>query len=171
MASLTREDVIDHYALYGLVSAIAAERAAVRLTEQQLDELERINEVMGEELRSDTTDYGLLEQLNNDFHRRLISTGSSDRLRAVLRVLARGIPSSFYEFTEGSSEEAHSAHNEILAALRARDGAASGAAMVRHLRASGELCAQHLERQGFWARSSPLTVVSEDLAHGPEARP
>lgn len=146
VADLTPDDVRDHYQIYGLVSAVAAERAATRLSDSQLDDMAAMLEEM--ETSKDPT---RLEHLNHQFHRAINRSGGSQRLHSVLRLLADSIPARFYEFTTGWSEIAHTDHQEILAALRDRNPQAARDAMAEHLRQGGERAVMLLEKVGFWS--------------------
>jgi DNA-binding GntR family transcriptional regulator len=145
VADLTPDDVRDHYHIYGLVSAIAAERAAERLSEKQLADLDAMLDEM-----ASSRDPARLEHLNHQFHRTINLAGGSQRLNSVLRLLADSIPARFYEFTTGWSAVAHEDHTRILEALRDRDPDAARQAMAEHLREGGERAVGLLEQVGFW---------------------
>ena len=156
IAPLTPDDVRDHYRIYGLLSGIAAERAAERLTEEELDELDLLLTRMDAEgLPSDD-----LETLNFAFHRTINRAGGSNRLGAVLRSLADSIPTRFYEFTTGWSELAAEHHRSILAALRARDAQEASAAMADHLTSGGDYAVRLLAESGFWDHDHEVGVSS-----------
>lgn len=149
VADLTPDDVRDHYHIYGIISAAAAERAAERLSDAQLDTIDDIVEEM-----STTRDAARLEDLNHELHRLINQVGGSERLRSVLRLLAGSIPARFYEFTPNWAETAHRDHLRIAAALRARDAAAASTAMAEHLRQGGDAAVALLERIGFWTATA-----------------
>lgn len=144
VATLSRLDIADHYNIFGLLSGLAAERAAANLTDAELDELEQIVAQMGDNSSADDSD------LNFRFHRLINRASGSRRLLSVLGLLSNSIPPHFFEFTPGWTESADEAHRRILAALRARDAAGAREEMERHLRASAEHSVRVLERLGFW---------------------
>lgn len=147
VAQLTPDDVRDHYRIYGLLSAIAAERAARLLTDDELDELDRLLAAMeAADVPADE-----LEALNFEFHRMINRAGGSNRLAAVLRLFADSIPTRFYEFTTGWSDHAADHHRVILRALRARDAQAASQAMADHLTSGGDYAVRLLAESGFWA--------------------
>jgi DNA-binding GntR family transcriptional regulator len=146
VAELEPDDVRDHYYIFGLVSGLAAERAAERLTEDELDELGALVDEMDE-----VTDPERLETLNFEFHQLINRAGGSGRQLAILRILAASLPARFYSFTEAWPAEARRHHHEILASLRRRDAAAARYATVDHLRAGGEIAVEMLRERGFWA--------------------
>lgn len=145
VAAIEPEDVLDHYKIYGLLAGLAAERAAANLSEEELDELEAVLREMDR-----TTDPALLEELNIRFHRGISLAGSSGRLRAVLQVVAKSLPTRFFEFTEGWADRAQRHHWEILEALRERDGDRAFERVVSHLAAGGEYAVEVLTARGFW---------------------
>jgi DNA-binding GntR family transcriptional regulator len=144
VAELQRADVLDHYLIYGLVSGIAAERAAKSLGDEELAELRRVHE----ELLS-ASDPELAEELNFQFHR-IINTAASSRLRAVLRLLRRSLPSHFYTFVPDWREHAIAQHARVLAAIEVHDGTAARSAMETHLTDAGVDAVTILEAAGFW---------------------
>jgi Transcriptional regulators len=146
VASLTREDILDHYQLFGMVAGIAAERAATNLTEADLDRLENVLDKLE---ASDSPE--MRAQLNDEFHRIINLAGRSRRLMSVLKLLGKALPSRFYEFHTDWSTAADRDHREILAALKQRSPEAARQAVADHLRRSGEHAVRFLESTGFWS--------------------
>lgn len=155
VAMLEPEDLYDHFQAFGKIVAVAAERAATRITEADLQEMEHLlrrMEQWGEADRERDT-----EQLNLRFHRIVNRAGGSRRLKGIIRTLAASIPEDLYHRSRGWSPAAQSEHRLILAALRARDGAAAGAASARHAEAGGRNLVESLRTSGFWdADALPL---------------
>lgn len=143
VADLTREDIVDHYELYGLVSGRAAAMAAGSLDDTLVGELQAVHGrfVVG-------TDEDL-SQLNDDFHR-IINGAAPRRTRWLLRHLVSSVPSAYYEFASGWNELAVCHHAAILRAILDRDTDAARVAMEHHLHESGVAAADALEDQGFW---------------------
>lgn len=145
VAQLTPEDVADHYAIFGMLVALAHERASERITDAQVSVLEQILERM-----EATRDLAEQEALNDDFHRMVNQIGGSRRLKSVLRVLAQGIPRGFFEFTPDWSEQAMRDHRSILKALREHDGEAAARQARQHLADGGRAAVAMLRATGFW---------------------
>jgi DNA-binding GntR family transcriptional regulator len=136
------EDLRDQYEVFGLVSGLTAERAARNLTDDDLDELRRVQTEM-----TATTDGKRLEQLNDRFHS-IINRGSdSRRLAWLVRLLSGSIPRG-YEV--GGWEIANRHHAEIVDRLGERDAAGAARAMREHIRESGEHALRVLGDSGFW---------------------
>ena len=145
VSALEPDDVLDHYQVYGLVSGVAAHRAATRMSEEEIDQLESIL------LRMDaTSDAAELEALNTEFHRRINVAGASGRLLAILKTLSYSLPGAFYEFAEGWEHEARKHHWDILEAIKSRDGEETAGYVASHLAAGGKFAVGLLEGRGFW---------------------
>jgi len=143
VARLTRNDVIDHYELFGLVSGRVAAAAAIELDDEQLDELRAIHQrflgATGDEH----------SKLNNEFHK-LINSAASRRTRWLLRHLERSIPSGFYDMTPGWDDTAVSGHERIMTEIVNRNAEKARIAMEDHLHQAGVAAANALDARGFW---------------------
>lgn len=148
VASLTEDDVRDHFRIFGAISALAAEVAAERLTEEQFARLDELVTQM----RSGG-DFDAVRDLNDAFHRE-IHMAASKRIRGALKLLASTMPSRFYEFAEDWEVSAHSEHEEMVAALRARDAAWAARATITHFCRNGDLAVALLRESGFWEEAS-----------------
>lgn len=145
VAPLDRQDVMDHYTIFGMVAGLAAARATTALTEADLDHLGDLAERM--ERSSSPAEQ---EELNFRFHRLINRAGGSQRLRSVLLLLGASLPTRFFLFHPGWGDVAHRDHRRILEAFRRRDAEAARREMERHLRDSAEYAVGILEQRGFW---------------------
>ena len=68
----------------------------------------------------------------------------------LLGLLARSIPSQYYELVGDWHTSASEHHAAILAALVDRDPERAREQMEQHLRASGEAAVEFLRSRGFW---------------------
>lgn len=161
VASIVAEDVVDAYAIYGLISGYAARRAAERITETDIESLEAWAGEMEE-----TEDGGLQSRANFEFHALINAVGGSRRLRATLRGISRTLPTNFFGVAWHWSEHAHGDHRRIIAALRSRDGERAFQSMFEHLRRSGEHAVTMLHEAGFWndPKDGGITSRATDLA-------
>lgn len=141
-----REDIDDHYRIYGMVQGLATRRAALRLTPPTLTRLEELHQQM-----RDTEDAELAHGLNWEFHSLINQTGGSRRLLSVLRQMARNLPREVYEAPPAASPEAVRGHQRILDALRDGDGDAADDASRRHVQAEGEYVIAKLKADGVLA--------------------
>lgn len=149
VARLSETDVRDHYIVFGMASGLAAERAATRLTDAELDRLAQVAAAMEQSTSPEEQ-----EELNFTFHRIINVRGGSRRLRSVLRLLGKSIPTRFFVSQPGWADIAHGDHRAILEALQARDPALARAAAERHLRDSADHAVRILAERGFWADES-----------------
>src|SRR5699024_10599771 len=92
VAALSPQDIVDHYEMYGLLSGMAAARAASSAPAGTTDLIAEIADRMRK-----ATDPREHDELNYEFHQAINKAGSSGRLRAVLRMLSRSMPSHFFE--------------------------------------------------------------------------
>ena len=143
VAELTREDIIDHYELFGLISGRVAAIAAVALTDQEIGQLQNVHQQF---LDGSLQDHA---PLNNEFHS-LINKFAPRRTRWLLVHLERSIPANFYDFVDEWDIAAASGHASILQAIVDRDPEAAREAMERHLHQSGVAAADSLLARGFW---------------------
>ncbi|GEM29602.1 putative GntR transcriptional regulatory protein [Nocardia neocaledoniensis NBRC 108232] len=144
VAPMTRDDVRDHYWLLGVVSGLAAARAAERIAASSLDALGRILDRMVTASSRDR------ETLNFEFHRMINRASGSRRLLTELKVLGSAGPHGFYETHDDWSETADRDHREILAALRVRDADTARTVTEKHFLHGGDRAVHMLETRGFW---------------------
>ena len=147
VAALSPQDIVDHYEMYGLLSGMAAARAASSAPTGTTDLIAEIADRMRK-----ATDPREHDELNYEFHQAINKAGSSGRLRAVLRMLSRSMPSHFFEHNLEWEwqERALSEHDLILAALRAGDSRAAADAVAQHFRHTGAQAVRMMEAAGFW---------------------
>ncbi len=151
VSALSPEDVRDHFLVYGRVAALAAERAAVTMSDEALAQLNHRLAEMGA-----TGAPGELARLNHEYHRLINIAGGSRRLSSILGMLARNVSFDFYRFAPGWADRAHEQHIHIAQAIGRHDPEAAGAAMNEHLAAAGTVVVTLLRDSGFWEpRSRP----------------
>ncbi len=114
-----------------LLEPLAARRAAVRITAEEVEALRATERAM--EAAPDHT--GWLE-LNRRFHLEVIEAARSPRLGDILRTLRQ--VSSFYlaalvRAQGGDREKSAREHTQLIDALEAHDGERAAAIMARHL--------------------------------------
>ncbi len=147
IARLTRDDVLDHYVIFGVLSGLAASRAVEVITDDQLDDLATLITAMGT-----SKDPVAQEQMNFRFHQIINKAGSSRRLTMVLGQLSKNMPTRFYEFTQGWADRAICEHQAILDALRSGDPRLASAVVAMHLRSGGEQAVKMLDSLDFWPK-------------------
>jgi DNA-binding GntR family transcriptional regulator len=145
VARLTRDDIRDHYRVFGLVSGLAAERAAKNLSPEGLQALNDIADRM-----ESGVDPAEQERLNFEFHRRINYGSDSRRLISILGILAKTVSHGFYDAHEDWPGKAQEDHRKILHALTARSASRARSAVEKHFADGADRAVALLETQGFW---------------------
>ena len=132
----TEADLDDTFDVRRALEPRATERAADRATAADLDELDDLARTMlatgapgpGQDLDS-------LVELNRRFHARLIEIADTPALAAALAGVVHTpvVLRTFHSYDAGSLARSLAHHAEIVAALRAGDGAWAAAVMVSHI--------------------------------------
>lgn len=144
VAHLRRQDIIDTFAVEGMLHGFAARRVAETASPDQLDELERQHHAMV----ASEHDLHQFATMNWAFHRRINTLAQSRKLIAAIKTLAMAMPRDFVtEFPEWVPT-ANAEHEAIVAAFQARDGSAVEALMHEHVGQTGVKIADYLERKG-----------------------
>ena len=142
---LERDDILDHYQLFGQVAGLSAARAVARLDDEGLRRLVLLHETLGA-----TKDLVEQERLNFEFHRTINKACGSKRIDSMLRLLTRSLPMPYFEFVPEWLDDAQRQHQDIVDAFQRRDPMAAQRAMEQHLNASARHAVDVLERMGFF---------------------
>ena len=145
-----REDIADHYQLFGTVAGLAAARAVARLDDEGLARLEAVQNEM-----SHSDNPHEQERLNFEFHRIINTACGSRRISSLLKMLTRSLPMHYFEFVPEWPEQALHQHADIIEAFRRRDPAGAQRAMEQHLFASARHAVAALERLDFFQDAPP----------------
>jgi len=131
------EDEIDEmFTLRQMLEGHAAERAATRMDEAQIDALARINQELHDAIALETPDITGFLDANRQFHEAVMNAASSPRLAQILAMLVEQ-PVVLHTAREYSVEDLTQSardHDELIAAFRARDPRWARAVMGSHLR-------------------------------------
>lgn len=146
VADLSREDIRDQYWMLGVISGIAAERAASNLTDDDLVELS----VLAGHMES-TDDLAHFERNNHRFHRLINRRAGSRRLIAELKLLSGAIPDGFFDSHPESVASSIRDHREIVDALRSRSPGIARTLIEGHFLRGGHRAVLLLEERGFWS--------------------
>jgi DNA-binding GntR family transcriptional regulator len=143
--ALTATDIRDIFEAHALVAGELAARAARLITEEQTAELvENRERLMSAAQHGDTP---RLEQLNDEFHRRVYLASGSERLRWALGNFVKYVPSAFYAQIDGWPETTAEDHSAVCDAIVSHDADAAREAMAQHIRNAGEKLAGYFERR------------------------
>ncbi|MEW6472065.1 MAG: GntR family transcriptional regulator [Actinomycetota bacterium] len=137
VVGLTPRDVLDNFAILGTLAGKAAEWAAARITDEELHDIRRLAEAVGQD--SD------LVSANWRFHRAVHRASGSPRILRLIRQTVGVVPTNFFDVFPDQEQHSAADHDEIVAALTRRDGGAARAAAERHVTEAGAALARFLE--------------------------
>lgn len=145
VARVDRDDIADHYLIFGQVAGLAAARAVSRLTDDDVARLDDLHERM-------LAAPSLAEQqrLNHEFHRMINLASGSQRMTSMIALLSRSLPMPYADFPSDWLDEANRQHREVLDALHRGDTVATQRLMEQHIHASARHAIDVLERLDFF---------------------
>ena len=137
VSNFTDEDTRDIFEMRAVLEALAAERAATRITDAEVEQLERLTDALeaatragGESLLREFADF------NNEFHKIVLRASHSRQIVQVLEHLIE-TPLMLHKRFEGSLignlERTIRHHRAIITALKARDPKWAHAEIMAHL--------------------------------------
>jgi DNA-binding GntR family transcriptional regulator len=132
VAGITRQEVVERYALREVLEGYAARLAAGRITDEQVTRLERI---------CDTSEKALgdrhaaeFAQLDGELHEGILRAAGNETLISMWRHFLHPTRHSMFALgTKDHRRRLVENHREILAALREHDADRAEKAMVDHL--------------------------------------
>lgn len=137
---LTPRDVLDNFALLGTLAGKAAEWAAQRITDEELDHIRALAAA------AHTDDPAGLVAANWRFHRAVHRASGSPRILTLIRQTVGVVPTNFFDVFPDQGAHSSADHDELVAALGRRDGPAARAAAERHVTEAGASLARFLDR-------------------------
>jgi DNA-binding GntR family transcriptional regulator len=142
-----KQDILDQYEVYAMVSGLATERAASSLSKDEIAALRRSVDEM-----TDHTDPEQQEAANDHFHTIINRASHSPRLMWLLKLLSSSVPVGFHD---AGWEIAARDHLEIIEHLERGDVEGAAEAMRQHIRHTGRHAVKFL----------PLDDEPADLAN------
>ena len=119
VAPLSRRDIEDIFWLQATIAKELAAAAAERITDDEIDELERLNDALAATV--ETGEAEAIAAAEFAFHRALNRTTGRIKLAWFLLHVARYLPPLIYAADPQWGVEAVDNHRELIAALRRRD--------------------------------------------------
>ncbi|MDA2892361.1 GntR family transcriptional regulator [Mycolicibacterium sp. BiH015] len=116
---LSRSDIEDIFWLQSTIAQELAASTARRITDEQIDDLARLNEVLAGALAH--RDPGPIAQAEFDFHRAFNRAGGRIKLAWFLLHATRYLPPQLFASDEAWGAGAVASHRELIEALRRRD--------------------------------------------------
>lgn len=145
---LSRQDVADIYWLQATIAKELVSSAADRLSDEQIDELERANEALAAAVaEGDPATVGAAEFA---FHRLLNRGAGRIKLAWFLLHAARYMPPQIYVTDPSWGESAVETHRQLIAALRRRDKSALVELSATEFSDGVQRLMEQLEHNGMW---------------------
>lgn len=149
VATLTVQDIEDHFEVIGLLFALTTRRAAEHITDEQIRNLEKLHTAA-----TTTQDASTRLALINEFYRAINLVETSDGLLRTLRFLALALPNDFY-FSTSRWPAIETVYRErVLTALASHDAEAAARAAVEHFRTCAKVTIDDLRSRGYWSASN-----------------
>ncbi len=145
--SFGKDDLRDIFWAQAVVGAELAARAAMKMTEEDLEKLRQLDEEHDKAFKAGDERH---VQLGYEFHRFINLAADSPRLALLLGNLSKQLPNRFYASIEGQVTDTLKYHPIILDAMRVKDAEAVRSLMFRHIMSGADHLIASLERAGTW---------------------
>jgi len=134
----TRGEIEQIYELRVLLEAFAAQVAATRASDEQIETLRRLADEMTVATKLPELDHDEIAEVNAQFHRGMLDACGNNRLRDLLGSLTEMplVLSTFRNYTRAELQRSAAQHRELVDALTARDSAWANAVMTAHIRSA-----------------------------------
>jgi DNA-binding GntR family transcriptional regulator len=133
------DDVEDIFTMRGMLEGYAAQRAASRITEDELDIMQASADAIETAIADpDEPDVEAFLAANRTLHETLRQAANSTRLNTMLGQLVEMpvVIRTATSYTPGDLRRSNDHHQELIDALRAGDGTWAEATMVAHIHAA-----------------------------------
>lgn len=136
VADWSRDDIDEMFTLRQMLEGHAAERAARRLTGEQIDRLDEVNRELHTAVDGNKADIARFLDANRAFHEIIIEAAHSPRLAQVLAMLVEQpiVLRTARSYSVEDLRQSARDHDELIAAFRASDPGWARAVMGSHLR-------------------------------------
>lgn len=154
-----KDEIDEMFTLRQMLEGHAAERAATRLSDEQIEELARINATLHEAVALKKPDVARFLDANRLFHEAVTDAANSPRLGQILAMLVEQ-PVVLHTAREYSIEDLKQSardHDELIAAFRARDPNWARAVMGSHLRRAFHVFADAMKNQARGTENDAAT--------------
>ncbi|MCZ8368909.1 MAG: GntR family transcriptional regulator [Porphyrobacter sp.] len=136
VADWSRDDIEEMFTLRQMLECHAAERAAQRLTREQVGALESVNRSLKAAIDQSPPDVSRFLEANRTFHEVIIDAAHSPRLAQLLAKLVEApvVLRTARTYSPEDLRQSARDHDELVAAFAARDADWARAVMGSHLR-------------------------------------
>jgi DNA-binding GntR family transcriptional regulator len=135
----SEENLLQVFDVRAMLESYGCELAATHRTEEELGELQREADLFSTLVHRDgTPDSRLIAESNNRFHRLILSAGRNARLASLLVAVVQVpmVKQTFAKYDRVALVRSAQQHHDLVAAIRARDGAWARATMAAHILAA-----------------------------------
>lgn len=137
VSTFTDEDTQDIFEIRAVLEALAAERAATRISAEEIEQLEQLTNALEEATRAGGTSlFRQFADFNNAFHTVLLKASRSRQIHQALEHLIEApliLHKRFEGTLIGNLERTIHHHRAIITALKAKDPKWAHAEMMVHL--------------------------------------
>lgn len=136
VADWSRDDIDEMFTLRQMLEVHAANRAAARISTEQIDHLERMNHELHAAVECSPPDIVRFLDANRMFHQIITDAAQSPRLSQVLSMLVEQpiVLRTARHYSIKDLKQSARDHDELIAAFRAGDTSWAEAVMGSHLR-------------------------------------
>jgi DNA-binding GntR family transcriptional regulator len=136
VADWSLDDVEDAFRLRGMLESLAAERAATRISAEQLTQMRWLNAAIDKAVAQEQPDITAFLDHNLAFHNIILQAANSPRLVIMLAKLIEQpvVWRTAQNYDRINLERSHREHEELLAAFDRRDSAWAASIMAGHIR-------------------------------------
>lgn len=138
VAQMEERDIHKIYGLRAVLESFAAEAAAAEATEAQIGELERLAAEMADSVeRRGLEVVEEVTHFNNRFHKLIVTAAANPRLEVALASIVEAplVLRTFRRYSLDEMRRSTAQHQELVEAIRARDGAWARSVMTSHIHA------------------------------------
>ncbi len=134
--ALGRDDVTEIFQLRTMMEGYAAERAASRITPEQLQQLKAFDEEITKAVGGEKKDYEAFVHFNRMFHDLIVEAAQAPRLARVLELLVEQplLQRPALRLGFEGVRHSHAGHQDIISALEANDPQWAKDSMQAHVR-------------------------------------
>lgn len=141
-------DIMDSFTILGVLTGQAAAWAAERASTPELQRLRELSEQVAAHAGDDS-----IGDANWRFHQEVHRAAHSPRLLTQIKQAVRVVPSNFLRLFPDHEQHSLDDHDQLIAALGARDAGRARAIAERHVLDAGRSLTEWLERNA--AQTSP----------------
>jgi DNA-binding GntR family transcriptional regulator len=145
---MTRQDIEDIFWLQATIARELATSATTRITDEDIDELERLTGTLAEAVESADSEAVVASEFA--FHRAFNRVAGRTKLAWFLLHVARSMPALLYAADPGWGADAVNNHRKLIGALRGRDVAAAVDHTTWQFTDGAVRLTDVLERSGIW---------------------